>query len=148
MESTTEKNEGSASEEELRHRQRRPNLKRKRDEDGCQEDHEGKICEEDSKEDSEDSDDSDDSDVSMGLDDRPSMKLQLLKDNKAVGEMVTNLLNGKDSRIADLEENLECIEHLANENVGELLFLSDAMVVLQQDLAGIKRKYPISHVQA
>jgi len=133
------KNEGSASEEELRHRQRRPNLKRKRDEDGCHEDLEGEICEEDSKEDSEDSDDSDDSE---DFDDRPFTKAQLPKKNKDVGDLVTNLLNGKDSRIADLEEEVAYFEQFANEDVGEFLFLSEEMVVLQQDLAGIKRKYP------
>ena len=59
-----------------------------------------------------------------------------------MGESLTILLNRRDSRIADLEENLKYWEHHALKGDGELNFLSDEIVALQQDIAGIKRKYP------
>jgi hypothetical protein len=62
--------------------------------------------------------------------------------NHAIGEWLTNLLNGKDARISHLEEISEYFETLSDKHIGELMFLFNKIVSLQQDIAGVKRKFP------
>jgi len=100
MEPNTTTNGHPVSEQEMRHHQKKKtHHKRRRVEDNSHENQKGEARDMSSQNDSNNY-----LDLSLGYDEYPLMTPQPIQDNKAVGESLTNFLNRKDSRIADLEE--------------------------------------------